>query len=427
MKSRLAGMVLLALLSPIVALRAQDRVTTLAGQVLVNGLTNGPVTTAAFNDPAALVADTAGNLYIADSQNHVIRKAATNGIVSTFAGQAGTPGSMDGNGFQAQFDTPSGIAIAPNGDFYVSDTGNHTIRKITPAGVVITMAGMPAHSGYTNGPGSAARFNSPLGITVGANDTIYVADSGNQLIRKITSGGGVTTLAGSPENWGTDDGVGSAARFNGPVGVAVDDQGNLFVSDSWNHAIRKITPDGTVSTWAGMPGVDGGVDGGSHTAKFCRPAELVMGRKNNLFVADSGNHVIREVAKDGSVSTVTGRSGVAGAAVGINGAARFFNPYGLALAPDGSLVVADAYNELLRVVLVPFNLTLLKTHANGSANLSWDCVIGRNYQVQYKAALDATSWESLGAPIKAINLTTSRQDEDASRTSQRIYRVVLVQ
>ena len=151
-----------------------------------------------------------------------------------------------------------------------------------------------------------------------------------------------------------------------------------------------------------------------------------MGRKNNLLVADSGNHVIREIAKDGRVSTVTGRAGVHGAADGVNGAARFFNPYGLAFALDGSLVVADAYNELLRVVLAPFNLTLLKTHANGSVNLSWDCVIGRNYQVQYRAAMDATSWESLGAPIKATNLTTTWQDEDASQTSQRIYRVVLV-
>lgn len=151
-----------------------------------------------------------------------------------------------------------------------------------------------------------------------------------------------------------------------------------------------------------------------------------MGRKDNLLVADSGNHVIREIAKDGRVSTVTGRAGVNGAADGVNGTARFFNPYGLAFVPDGSLVVADAYNELLRVVLVPFSLTLLKTNTNGSVNLFWDCVIGRNYQVQYRAAIDATSWVNLGVPIKAAGLTASRQDDDASQTPQRIYRVVLV-
>ncbi len=425
MKSRLAGIVLFALLSPVVSLRAQDNVTTLAGLALVSGLTNGPPTKAVFNDPAALVADAVGNLYIADSQNHVIRKLGTNGLVSTFAGQAGTRGSNNGSSLQAQFDTPSGIAIAPNGDFHISDTGNHTIRKVTLAGAATTIAGSPGQSGFTDGTGSAARFNSPLGITVGANGAIYVADTGNQLIRKISSGGVVTTLAGSPENWGSHDGVGPAARFNGPVGVALDDQGNLFVSDSFNHTIRKITPDGVVSTWAGRPGGDGWGDGEAPAAKFCKPAELALDRRNNLFVADSGNHVIRKISKDGRVSTVTGRAGGNGAADGGNGAARFFNPYGLAVAPDGSLVVADAYNELLRVVLVPFNLTLLKTNASGSPVLSWDCAIGRNYQVQYKDAVDTAGWVNLGAPIKAASLTASQIDDGGSQTPQRIYRVVL--
>ena len=425
MKSRIFGIMLFALFSPSATVYAQDCVTTLAGQVLVNGFTNGPATKAAFNDPAALVADAVGNLYIADSQNHVIRSVGTNGIVSTLAGQAGTRGSNNGSRVQAQFDTPSGIAIAPNGDFYVSDTGNHTIRKISLTGTVTTIAGTPGQSGFTNGTGAAVRFNSPLGITVGANGTLYVADSGNQLIRKISSGGLVTTLAGSPDNWGSDDGVGPAARFNGPVGVVLDDQGNLFVSDSFNHTIRKITPDGMVSTWAGLPGVDGWVDGKVTTAKFCKPAELAMDRRNDLFVADSGNHVIRKISTDGNVSTITGRAGVNGPTDGVNGAARLFNPYGVAVAPDGSLVVADAYNELLRTVVAPFTLTLQKNEANGSATLAWDCAIGRNYQVQYKDALDAAGWTNLGGSMRATNLTTTKQDAAASQTPQRIYRVVL--
>lgn len=152
-----------------------------------------------------------------------------------------------------------------------------------------------------------------------------------------------------------------------------------------------------------------------------------MDRRNNLFVADSGNHVIRKISNDGRVSTVTGRAGAKGSADGINGEARFFNPYGLAVAPDGSVVVADAYNELLRVVLVPFSLTILKTNANGSANLSWDCAIGRNYQVQYQDSFDATGWVNLGSPIKAASLTASKIDDGASQTPQRIYRVVLGQ
>lgn len=425
MKRYLAGIILCPLLLSVVSLHAQDRVTTLAGQVLVSGITNGPATNAAFNDPAAVVADAVGNLFIADSQNHVIRKIGTNGWVSTFAGQAGTRGSSDGNSFQAQFDTPSGIAITPDGDFYVSDTGNHIIRKLTLAGTVTTLAGIPGQSGFTDGNGPAARFNSPLGIAVGTNGTIYVADTGNQTIRKIASSGGVTTLAGSPEHWGSTDGVGPAARFNGPLGVALDDQGNLFVSDSFNHTIRRITPEGAVSTWAGQPGVDGCVDGEATASRFNKPAELAMDRRNNLFVADSGNHIIRKISNTGRVSTVTGQVGIAGSADGINGEARFFNPYGLTVAPNGSVVVADAYNELLRLVLTPFNLTILKTNVNGSADLSWDCVIGRSYQVQYQDALNATDWVNLGSPVNADSLTASKIDDDASRTPLRVYRVVL--
>jgi hypothetical protein len=199
------------------------------------------------------------------------------------------------------------------------------------------------------------------------------------------------------------------------------------VSDSCNHTIRKITPDGAVSTWAGMAGVDGCVDGEAHSAKFCKPAELAIDRRNNLFVADSFNHVIRKISNDGRVSTITGRAGTKGSADGINGEARFFNPYGLATAPDGSLVVADAYNELLRVVLVPFNITILNTNSNGSANVSWDCVIGRNYQVQYKDSFDSAVWVNLGAPIKAASLSASKIDDVAGQTPHRIYRVVLVQ
>ncbi len=424
MKYHPAVTILFALMVPVGSLCAQDSVTTLAGQVLVNGNTNGPAATATFNDPAALVADAAGNFYIADSQNHVIRKIGTNGIVSTFVGQMATPGSQDGSGLQAQFDTPCGIAIGPGGDFYISDTGNHTLRKITPTGVVTTMAGRPGESGFTNGTGGAARFNSPLGIAVGANGTVYVADSGNQLIREISAAGTVTTLAGSPENWGRDDGMGSAARFNGPVGVALDHQGNLLVSDSWNHTIRKITPEGIVSTWAGRPGVDGQADGAATSATFCKPAELAMDRSDNLFVADSGNHVIRKISNTGRVSTVTGRAGASGAADGNNGTARFFNPYGLAVAPDGSLIVADAYNELLRVVLLPFALTIAKTNASGRVELFWDCAIDRNYQVQYKDSLDSPGWTDLGAPIKAVSLTVSTMDEVADPTTLRVYRVI---
>src|SRR5688572_13902913 len=291
MKS-IAGIFLLSTL----ALLAQDSVTTLSGQPLSSGASNGPVATALFNDPAAIVADASGNLFIADSRNHCIRKISTNGLVTTFAGLAGTAGTSDGS-TAARFDTPCGIAIAPSGDVYVSDTGNHTIRRITPAGSVTTIAGTAGQSGLADGLGTAARFNSPLGLAVSTDGTIFVADSGNHLIRAISPARTVTTLAGRAETWGTEDGNGSNARFNGPLGIAISSDGEIFVSDANNHTIRRITRAGVVITWAGVPGVDGSSDGLRLEATFSKPAELAFDKRGNLFVADSFNHLVRKISR----------------------------------------------------------------------------------------------------------------------------------
>jgi len=247
------------------------------------------------------------------------------------------------------------------------------------------------------------------------------------LIRAISPGGSVTTFAGSPENWGTENGSGADARFNGPVGLVLDNEGNLFVADSNNHTIRRITPDGTASTWAGVPGVDGWVDGAAQSAKFSKPAELAIDRRNNLFVADSFNHVIRKITRDGNVSTVTGAAGKWGAADGINGRARFFNPYGLAIQPVGSLVVADAYNELIRVVLIPFELSIRTTNNTSATMISWDGVIGRRYQVQFKPRIDSAAWLNLGTPVTAGDLVVSRTDTSLNADAQRIYRVIVAE
>ena len=420
MKKLSVILILLALAS---GLRAQDSVTTLAGKALVSGAANGSGTNASFSDPAAIAADAGGNYFIADSRNHAIRKVTTNGVVTTFAGQLGVSGTANGTGTGASFNTPSGLAFDGSGNLFVSDTGNNTLRKITAAGSVTTFAGVVGSGGFLDGASGSVLFNSPLGIAVWTNGNVFVADSGNHCIRKI-SGGVVSTFAGSPQVWGSANGTSTNAQFNSPCGLKFDTKGNLFVCDANNHTIRKISTNGIVSTFAGAAGQDGTADGDLSAARFRGPAELAFDKRGNLFVADSFNQTIRKISTNGIVSTVCGAAGISGAASGTNGAGRLFNPYGLVVAADGSLVVADTYNELVRAVIVPFKLALQLTSAAHSATLSWDTVIGKKYQVQFKSDLVAAAWSNLGSSITATDFTLTATDSSA--TGMKIYRVLLV-
>ena len=319
-------------------------VTNLAGLAPNTGRTDGTGSAARFDAPQGVAVDGSGNVYVVNTSYSSIRKITSSGVVTTFAGGAGQ-GSADGTGSTAHFNIPYGVAADGSGNVYVADTNNNTVRKITPGGVVSTLAGLALASGSTNGTGSAARFRKPRALAVDVSGNVYVADTGNHTIRKITPAGVVTTLAGLALAVGNTDGMGSTARFRSPDGVAVDTSGNIYVADTGNFTIRKITSAGVVTTLAGLANVAGSSDGTGSTARFEFPEAVAVDGSGNVYVADYNNHTIRRVTPAGVVTTIGGTAGVGSGVDGLGREAMFFGPVGIAVAPNGTLFMSDVYNN----------------------------------------------------------------------------------
>jgi len=293
-----------------------------------------------FNSPSGVAVDVTGNIYVADYGNNLIRKITPVGVVSTFAG-SGNAGKTDGTGTLASFNAPTGIAIDASGNLFVADAGNDLIRKITSAGVVSTVAGSDS-TGSANGPGLSSSFFDPVGVTVDAADNIYVADAGNNLIRLITSAGVVSNFAGNNTNNLT------APSFNNPTGVAIDASGNVYVANYLNNTILLINAAGTVNTYAGNGG-QGAVNGPAGSATFYYPNSVAIDAAGNVYVSDGVNNLIREITTGGVVSTLAG-SGLSGAVDSTGTAASFNGPAGLAADAAGNIYVADSNNNLIRKI-----------------------------------------------------------------------------
>jgi hypothetical protein len=336
---------------------------TLAG--VAPGSDDGTGKVARFSSPNGVAADNGGNVYVADTDNHTIRKVTPNGVVMTLAGLAGSAGTNDGTGSAARFDHPNGVAVDSTGNVYVGDEATHTIRKVTSAGVVTTLAGLAYWNGSSNGTGSVARFYGPCGVAVDLAGNVFVADRDNNTIRKVTPGGVVTTLAGLAGSYGGDDGTGSAARFFSPCGVAVDGATNVYVADTGNNSIRMVTPSGVVTTLAGHSGWAGTNDGTGSTALFHEPNGLALDIAGNLYVGDGANHVIRMVTPGGVVTTVAGQAGSYGSDDGTNSAASFHYLSGMAVDGATNVYVADRGNNTIRRMTPVGEVTTLAGLAGG--------------------------------------------------------------
>ena len=322
-------------------------IMTFAGQPGTKGYTDGPIATAEFRLPNNVAVDAKGNIYVADTANDMIRKITPDGMVHTLAGMARNRGSADGQGTNAQFWAPFGIAVDPSGNVYVADTANNTIRKISADGVVSTLAGLAAHPGTNDGAGTLARFRNPWSVAVdGSDGDVFVADMSNDTIRRITPAGVVNTFAGQPGMIGNTDGFGNDARFNNPFGVAVDSSGNVYVSDTANNAIRKITHR-VVTTLAGLPGYAGDADGSGTDARFWNPQGLAVDSAGDIYVADTGNNIVRKITPMGAVTTVPEPSQ---GDETTHGSATLKSPGGVAVDSSGNIYVADTDDHCIREI-----------------------------------------------------------------------------
>ena len=323
-------------------------ITTVAGDGTVGfSGDNGPATSAQLADPWSVAVDSAGNLYIADYGNNRIRKVS-NGMIATVAGN-GTRGSLGDNGpaTSAQFYGPAGLAVDSLGNLYIADYGNNRIRKVSN-GVIATVAGGGASLG-DNGPATSAQLALPYGIAVDSGGNLYVADWGNNRIRKV-SNGVITTVAGNgTRGFSGDNGLATAAQLANPQGIAVDSAGNLYIADFGNASIRKVS-NGIITTVAGngTPGFSGD-NGPATSAQLYLPYGVAVDSAGNLYIGDSGNNRIRKVS-NGVIATVAG-NGTFGFS-GDNGpatSAQLANPYGVAIDSAGNLYIGDSGNSRIRV------------------------------------------------------------------------------
>ena len=417
-------------------------VYTIAGLAGVAGTNNGTGANALFNNPHGIAVDANTNLFVADMNNHVIRMLSPNGggwSSVTIAGLAGSYGTADGTGSTARFNGPYGIAVDGSGNVLVADTGNHTLRKLSQSGanwVVTTILGLAGTKGTNDGSGSTVRFNYPMGVAVDGSGNLFVADEGNQTIRKVVFNGinwTASTIAGLAKYSGTTDGTNSVARFDGPYSLTVGSNGHIFVTDYYNNSIRQIAPLGTnwVVTTIGVSAANGGsTNGSSSVARFNRPTGITAAPDGNLYVADSANNTIRRIAPNGlgwTVFTVAGLAGASGTNDGTGSTVRLNSPFGIAVDSSTNLYITDANNDTIRgpapgITPVPSMVGLFKQSSQRSLSVTWNALVGHSYQVQYKTNLNQATW-SVYTNVNAVSWTGSVSITIAAEP-QRFYRVV---
>ncbi|WP_274031869.1 NHL domain-containing protein [Streptomyces sp. MMBL 11-1] len=315
---------------------------------------NEPAVAAQLNRPYGIAVDSTGSLYFSDYNNHRVRKIGTDGKISTVAGAGAGYRGDSGPAVSAQLNCPREVAVDAEGRIYVTDAANHRVRVITTDGTISTVAGTGT-AGFSGDGGSAtqARLNYPLGVAVDSTGTLYISDHGNHRVRKITADGKISTVAGTGVAGFTgDDGPAASAQLNRPYALAVDDADILHITDGNNHRIRKVAADGTISTVAGKGTAGFSGDGGPATsAQLNLPLGVVVDSTGTLYISDYNNHRVRKVTPDGKITTFAGKGTAGfGGDGGTAAAAQLYNPFGLAVDCVDTLYIADHLNNRIRKV-----------------------------------------------------------------------------
>lgn len=370
------------------ALFGAETIAPVSGATGEAGHQDGTGGVARFNDPMGLARDAQGNLYICDARNHVIRKVAPGGVVTTLAGRPGESGAVNGVGSAARFNFPADIAVSPGGVLYVADSGNHCIRAIAANGTVTTLAGDLGNADDVNlsygaitsvppkldGKGAAARFNGPSGIAYAPAGDLYVSDTGNQIIRRVKLDGTVTTVAGKAGSWGSADGTGSTARFSSPMGLCVAADGKLYIADSANHAIRRMTSLGVVSTFAGSQHEAGFKPGPRLQARFLEPTDVITHPKGGFIICESFGNALFRLTAAGEVSLFAGDPET--------GPKSLAHPNSAACDPDGNVYVVDTFHQEVRLIIEKFSTFIERIGGTNQLTITWDSLPGRTYQLQ---------------------------------------------
>jgi sugar lactone lactonase YvrE len=368
-------------------------ITTIAGTGISSYTGDGGLAiNATFSEPQYVMLDDTGNIYVVDEDNNVIRKINPAGIITTVIGTGGIGYSGDGGqALIAKIDHPGGCAIDRKGNIYIADTYNHVVRKVNTAGIISTLAGHGTIGGFggDGGPGTAAYLNFPEMLAVDKKGNVYVTDASNNRVRKIDTSGIITTIAGiGPGTYAGDGGLATAANLNYPTGIAIDTTtGVIYIGDANNNAVRKIDTNGIITTYAGTGILGYSGDGGvSTSAKLNSPQGVTIDTAGTLYISDGGNNAIRKVNALGVISTYAGTgaagfSGDGGPAV----LAKIFNPPGITVDVTGNLYIAEYFNSRVRKVSFcssPLNLSITGTFsvcsgdsitltANGATTYTW--------------------------------------------------------